>query len=163
TSATSGAPGSIVGTLDSSAGSFRVEVFKNVTCDASAHGEGATYLGSVVTSDGSFNLAAAVDAGDIVTATATAPDGSTSEFSGCSTVTEPPTDGPSWTVNTSDDHDDSACTLLDCTLREAINRANDETGTDTISFAIAGAGVHTITPATALPVITDPVVIDGST
>src|SRR5262249_33165824 len=117
----------------------------------------------VVTSDGSFNLAAAVDAGDIVTATATAPDGSTSEFSGCFTVTEPPIDGPSWTVNTSDDHDDSACTLLDCTLREAINRANDETGTDPISFAIAGAGVHTITPATALPVITDPVVIDGST
>ena len=100
TSATAGAPGSIAGTLDTTAGSFRVEVFKNVTCDASAHGEGATYLGSVATSDGTFNLAAAVDAGDIVTATATAPDGSTSEFSGCFTVTEPPVDGPSWTVNT---------------------------------------------------------------
>ena len=46
-------------------------------------------------------------------------------------------------------------------LRQAILDANGAMGTDTIAFNIAGAGVHTITPATALPTITDPVIIDG--
>src|SRR5205807_1996407 len=36
-------------------------------------------------------------------------------------------------------------------------------GTDTINFNIPGAGVHTISPASALPTITDPVTIDGYT
>ena len=36
-------------------------------------------------------------------------------------------------------------------------------GTDTIAFAIPGAGVHTISPVTALPNITQPVTIDGYT
>src|SRR5205823_6177876 len=48
-------------------------------------------------------------------------------------------------------------------LRQAITDANANTGTDTIAFNIAGAGVHTITPTTALPVITAPVIIDGYT
>lgn len=46
-------------------------------------------------------------------------------------------------------------------LRQAILDANANAGPDTISFSIPGAGVHTITPATALPSITGPVVIDG--
>ena len=62
-----------------------------------------------------------------------------------------------------------------CTLREAIGNANanaDTTagdcaagaGVDTIGFNIAGGGViATITPASALPAILDPVTIDGST
>ncbi|MCW5623605.1 MAG: DUF4347 domain-containing protein, partial [Burkholderiales bacterium] len=48
-------------------------------------------------------------------------------------------------------------------LREAIIAANNTAGTDTISFAIAGSGVHTITLASMLPSITDAVVIDGTT
>src|SRR3954469_4204665 len=48
-----------------------------------------------------------------------------------------------------------------CTLRAAIQQANATSGVDTISFNIPGTGVHTITPATALPTITDPVTIDG--
>jgi CSLREA domain-containing protein len=48
-----------------------------------------------------------------------------------------------------------------CTLRAAIQRANAISGADTIDFNIPGVGVHTITPATALPTITDPVTIDG--
>ena len=50
-----------------------------------------------------------------------------------------------------------------CTLRAAIQQANATTGTDTIAFQITGAGVRTITPATALPTVTDPVIIDGYT
>ena len=51
----------------------------------------------------------------------------------------------------------------ECTLRAAIQEANATTGADTINFNIGGSGVKTISPATALPVITDPVTIDGYT
>ncbi len=49
-------------------------------------------------------------------------------------------------------------------LRQAILDANASSGTlDTIVFNIAGTGVHTITPLTALPTITDAVILDAST
>lgn len=44
-------------------------------------------------------------------------------------------------------------------LRWAITQANDHAGADTIPFNIPGDGVHTITPLTALPALTD----DGTT
>ncbi len=48
-------------------------------------------------------------------------------------------------------------------LRQAILDSNTSVGVlDTIAFAI-GSGVQTITPLSALPIITDPVVIDGTT
>jgi CSLREA domain-containing protein len=50
-----------------------------------------------------------------------------------------------------------------CTLRAAIQTANGVAGKDTIVFEIDGAGPHTIAPASPLPDITDPVVIDGLT
>lgn len=48
-------------------------------------------------------------------------------------------------------------------LRQAILDANANPGTDTINFNIPGAGPHTIKPLSALPTITDPVIIDGYT
>ena len=49
-------------------------------------------------------------------------------------------------------------------LRQAILDSNASVGVaDTIVFAIPGLGAHTIAPASALPTITDPVVIDGTT
>ena len=48
-------------------------------------------------------------------------------------------------------------------LRQAILDANATPDTQTIAFNIPGAGVHTIAPLTALPTISDPVVIDGYT
>lgn len=48
-------------------------------------------------------------------------------------------------------------------LRQAITDANTTPGPDTISFSIAGGGVHVIRPRTPLPTITDEVVIDGTT
>jgi CSLREA domain-containing protein len=54
-----------------------------------------------------------------------------------------------------------------CTLRAAIQEANALAnlagGPDVINFAIPGTGPHTIRPLSALPAITDPVVIDGTT
>ncbi|HEX8456950.1 MAG TPA: FG-GAP-like repeat-containing protein, partial [Pyrinomonadaceae bacterium] len=48
-------------------------------------------------------------------------------------------------------------------LRQAIMDANAQAGTQTITFQIPGGGVKTITPLSALPAITDAVVIDGFT
>jgi hypothetical protein len=47
-------------------------------------------------------------------------------------------------------------------LRQAIILANNSPGTDTIAFSI-GTGPQTIAPGSSLPVITDPIIIDGTT
>ncbi len=48
-------------------------------------------------------------------------------------------------------------------LRQAILDANANAGADLIDFNIPGAGVHTITPTSELPPITDTATIDGYT
>ncbi|NQT96128.1 MAG: choice-of-anchor D domain-containing protein [Candidatus Marinimicrobia bacterium] len=48
-------------------------------------------------------------------------------------------------------------------LRQAILDANSSTGIDTIRFDIPGAGPYSIQPDSALPTITDMVIIDGTT
>ncbi len=48
-------------------------------------------------------------------------------------------------------------------LRQAILDANALPGLDNIDFNISGAGPPTITPAIALPAITSPVILDGTT
>jgi len=48
-------------------------------------------------------------------------------------------------------------------LRQAIDDANSAAGADTIAFNIPGAGVHTITPLSLLPIIGTPLTIDGYT
>jgi hypothetical protein len=63
----------------------------------------------------------------------------------------------SFTVTTTDDSGVGS-------LRWAIIDANASVGVmDTIAFNISGTGPHTIQPLSALPVITDPVIIDGYT
>jgi CSLREA domain-containing protein len=78
-----------------------------------------------------------------------------------------------FTVNLSGDAadaklDDNACdTKLimigsQCTLRAALQEANDTAGPDTINFNIPGdPAYHTISPDSGLPDITDEVTIDG--
>lgn len=46
-------------------------------------------------------------------------------------------------------------------MRAAIQEANEKKGKDTINFAIPGAGPHTISPASQLPGIDQPVTING--
>src|SRR5829696_7887106 len=46
-------------------------------------------------------------------------------------------------------------------LRQAILYSNDTPGADTIKFDIPGSGVHTISPVSPLPEITEAVSIDG--
>jgi len=75
-----------------------------------------------------------------------------------------------FTVNSTDDlgdfnTGDGICQdgLGNCTLRAAIEQANATPGTDNIEFDIPGPGPHTFQPTSALPTITDPVIIDGTT
>jgi CSLREA domain-containing protein len=80
---------SIQGTLNSEANkTYTIDFYASTKCSASGFGEGEAYLGSTpATTNGSgnatFNFSMTVPAGKKVTATATAPDGSTSEFSRC--------------------------------------------------------------------------------
>jgi CSLREA domain-containing protein len=53
--------------------------------------------------------------------------------------------------------------LIACTLRAAIEEANETDSFDTIDFHIGGSGVKTIKPNSELPSITDRVIINGYT
>src|SRR5436190_4393853 len=48
-------------------------------------------------------------------------------------------------------------------FRQAILDTNAAAGLDTIAFNIPGSGVHSIAPASPLPTITSPLIIDGYT
>jgi hypothetical protein len=58
---------------------------------------------------------------------------------------------------------DLATSGLQCTLRAAIQQANANADSNPIKFNIPGAGVHTISPTSELPPITESVTIDGYT
>ena len=87
----------VAGHLNSEASKvYQLEFFSSPSCDSSGNGEGAQFLGSAsVTTDAggdvSFSRTVPVAAprGHVVTATATDPAGSTSEFSSCITATPP--------------------------------------------------------------------------
>jgi len=161
TSATSaGGNTTVAGTFNSTASTngYRIEFFSNATCDASGNGEGRTFLGSTtVNTDGSGNvpinatLATATTAGEFITATATDPANNTSEFSACQPVVV-----TTLIVTNTDDTGAGS-------LRQAIIDSENTAGIQTITFNIAAAGVQTITLASALPTITQPVIIDGYT
>jgi CSLREA domain-containing protein len=107
----------IEGTLASTADTtFRVEVFASDGCDPSGNGEGQEFVGAhdAVTTDGNGDAAftvtldQSVPAGKIMTATAIAPDGSTSELSPC-------TQSPPSTTSTTTTTSSSTSTLVGAT------------------------------------------------
>ncbi len=129
--------------------------------------EGQTLLGSqTITTNGSgtanfsVTVATPVPLGDYVTATITAPDGSTSQFSVGQVVTATPQVATFTVTNINDSGPGS--------FRQAILDANAHPNIapsvpDLINFAIPGQGQQTITLLSPLPNITDPVNIDGYT
>lgn len=66
-------------------------------------------------------------------------------------------------VNTTTDTDDGTCNDAHCSLREAINLSNAQSGTDSIGFNIGGGGLQTIALGAGLPNVNQTVVIDGTT
>jgi len=107
--------------------------------------------------------AVALNFGPLIPLVATATDmaGNTSEFSRIAGILTPPA---TLVVNTVDDDYDNRCDATHCSLREAIAIANFNVGAmDVIEFNISGSGPHLIQPNLPLPVIIDPLVIDGTT
>jgi len=83
---------------------------------------------------------------------------------GGSPGTPSPTPAFELTVNTTDDSSQGQCTQGSCSLREAIQRANNTAGTVLIRFNIPGSEVlKMIRPNTPLPAITNTVILDGTT
>jgi CSLREA domain-containing protein len=84
-----------------------------------------------------------------------------------------PVTGATYTVNSTNDVDDTVCDVIHCSLREAINASNATLGgRDLIDFEIPAALTtpyigatdrHEILLTAALPMITQPVFIDGAT
>jgi hypothetical protein len=72
---------------------FAIDFYDNSACDPSGYGEGERYLGATVVNtnangDAPFLVTfPGVPSGHVITATATDPNGSTSEFSACGAVT----------------------------------------------------------------------------
>ena len=74
-----------------------------------------------------------------------------------------------FTVNSTGDSPDVSvgdgtcltATAGECTLRAAIQEANVGVASDTISFAIGGAGPHKISPLAPLPPVSFQTIIDG--
>jgi CSLREA domain-containing protein len=131
--------------------SFTLDFYRSPTPgNASGYGDARVYLGAVgITTDGSGNANFAAELpvvgsiGSYITATATDAQGSTSELSKSVIVSDPPQAGANLVINSTDDHDDGACTSADCTLREAINAANADANPSSITFApdLAGSTV----------------------
>jgi CSLREA domain-containing protein/uncharacterized repeat protein (TIGR01451 family) len=156
---------------------FELDYYTGPSCDTSGNGEGTDVAGTSVDvqTDGSGNLTLTktvfADPGEVVTATASRRLGNpvfsagTSEFSACIAVPFAHT----FTVNSAGDASDAnpgngKCLTAGvvCTLRAAIQEANALAGRDLVKFAI-GTGAQNIVPGSAVPSITQPVTIDGST
>ena len=171
----------ISGTLNSSVSTtYRIEFFVNSTNMADIQAE--EFLGSVTaTTDGSGNadfvgvFYETVTVGHFITATATVDNddgtfGDTSEVAANQVVTAIPVITVDTTSETIDGPTSSFTNLAAAkggdnaiSLPEAIQAANATAGIELIEFNIAGAGPHTIAITSALPTITGPVIIDGST
>jgi parallel beta-helix repeat protein len=141
----------VTGTLNSAPEtSFTVELFASPSCDASGNGEGATFLGAVevVTdvagdADVMFALPPAA-AGQVITATATAPNGNTSEFSACTG----PVPGGS-TSSTSTIPTSSTSTTSSSTSTSTSTSSSPSTSSSTV--ATTTAPPSTLATTTTLP------------
>ena len=180
----------VTGTLTSATSSFyRIHFYGSVTQHSSGYGPGTTYLGYAdVATDGSgtasisATLTANVAVGSFVTATATqATDGSYSAFTDTSemarNIAAVSSTQATVTVDTTGNASDGDTSSLSAliankgadgviSLREAITAANNTANgasADRIVFDIAGTGAHTIGVTSALPSVTDAVVIDATT
>jgi len=129
----------IEGTLDSAFSSpFRIELFSNNACDPTGFGQGQSYLGfaNVTTDAGghgsfTFNVPNANVVGGFFSATATDPNGNTSEFSACASgvVSSPGT--LQFSTNIISQLENSGSFTINVT------RTNGSTGTVTVQYATA--------------------------
>ncbi len=137
---------------------YTVTLYASPTCA----GEATDLLGEVTVTTNVDNYGSSTAAltstqvTQYAVATATDPDGNTSELSACHEILNVAL------VNSANDIDDGLCSIGHCSLREAIDEVNAGSA-NAIFFNMTGAGPHIITPTTSYPAITNRVVIDGTT
>jgi hypothetical protein len=143
--------------------SYTIQFFSNPAMDPTGFGEGKNLIGATtVRTDGSgnatlnLNLPVTVVSGQFITATATDPNGNTSEFS--NDVEDLPVSAPANPLIVTSTADDGSAG----TLRAAIIAANKNPGSE-IDFAIPNSSSSpvVITLLSALPAITVPTIING--
>jgi hypothetical protein len=143
----------VAGTLNSTANTqFRVEYFASPSCDPSGNGEGQRFLGfSLVSTDGGGNATIGVSifgpttVGEVVTATATDPQGNTSEFSPCRPVTATPPAG--LTISGRVTQGGAGVGDVTVTLSGTLARVARTDAAGNYSFAVAAGGSYTVTAA----------------
>jgi CSLREA domain-containing protein len=69
--------------------------------------------------------------------------------------------GPTFVVNTHDDHDDGHCGVTDCSLRDAVLRSNTLDGLNTITFAQSVTGTIALDSALGHLVVSGPTTFNG--
>jgi WD40-like Beta Propeller Repeat len=157
----SGGSSAVSGTLNSNPSpsgiTYRVELYSSAACDPSGNGEGASYLTFAnVTTDPSGNVsfaipvAQALSVGSVVTATATDPDGNTSEFSACLVVAVRATP----TIATSPSSGGSVGTLI----HDTATLSGGASPTGSVTFALFAPSDPS---CTAAPIFTDNQTLSG--
>jgi CSLREA domain-containing protein len=156
--------GALFSTPDST---FILDFYQNTNAHVTGYGEGKKYLASTTVGtdangqvDFDFLIPNGIPQGQLIVATAKYAARGTSTFSAriaVGDVLESP-----FVVNSDDDEDDGSCSIIHCSLREAIHAANNKPGADSIHFNI-DTGVQTISARFDLPQILESVLIDGTT
>ena len=176
---------------------YAVDFYWSSTTDPTDYGEGERFFGAFLVETGTDGIATftatsgsiPVPAGSKITATATDPSGSTSEFScfagqcagGTGGLAQEdlrallggsPTCRISFVVNINTDEPDTnpgdgVCDVSSdpgsqCSLRAAIQTTNSQPGFDIIHFDIQPGGVQTINATSQLPDIIDLVILDAT-
>ena len=146
----------ILGSLDSQPDTqYHIDLYLNLSPDASAHGEGQIYLGSTtVTTDADgdalffHRYGGDIPSTGFISGTATDSENNTSEFGRCFTI-----GGDATVTNTNDQGPGS--------LRQAILTTNASDLVSEITFEIPGDGPHVITLQDHLPALISPTTING--
>ena len=155
---------------------FTIDVYQNDSCDPSGHGEGEDHLTSFVLTTAPSGIITSIDQiltpkptlGKYLSLTATASNGSSSEFGNCVAVTEKTFIVNSVSGSADDDPGDGACEIAGggsaCTLRAAVQEVNAlDNGRYKIRFDLPAGSVIQPTASSFIPTITTPVDIDAVT